>query len=142
MKKQSTGLTLIEVMIVVIILGILASIAIPSYQNYVIKGKRSQARATVLNVAQMEERYYTNNYAYYAVSAVPPATEPNGWNNYVGNVVSARTYDIAVSSVPPSTAYVITATPVNGFQDAECGSLTLDNRGSTGSAKGSAAPCW
>jgi type IV pilus assembly protein PilE len=142
MKTLNKGFSLIELLVALVIIGILASIAIPSYQSYVIKGKRSEAKATVLNLAQMEERYYTNNYQYYPVSAVPPTAEPQGWKNFVGNSMSARTYDIAVSAVSPTTAFAITATPSNGLLDAECGALSLDNKGNKGSNKGGVSPCW
>ena len=141
-----TGFTLIELMVTVSIIAILASIAIPAYSDYVTKSKRSQAKAVMLNLSQAEERYYTNNYTYYPVSAVPPVSEPQGWSNFVGGSMASRIYNIsvAVNPAPPAsaTSYIITATPSNGFQDAKCGVLTLDGMGNKSSALGNASPCW
>jgi type IV pilus assembly protein PilE len=151
MKKRETGFTLIELMITAVIVGILAAVAIPSFNSYVIKGKRSQAKAALLNLSQMEERYYTNNYGYKAVTAAP-GVDP--WPNFAGTNVGARTYDIAVTLpvvVPASSVYIITATPSNGFTDTQCGTLLLDNTGAkrsnaivNGTVNGTvgAAPCW
>jgi type IV pilus assembly protein PilE len=145
MKIDGSGFTLVEVMIVLTVVGLLTVIAVPSYQSYVVKGKRNQARAVLMSVSQMEERYYTNNNTYYAVSAVPPNAEPQGWPNFVGNSMTARIYNIAVASSVGSTianSYTITATPSNGFADTQCGSLTLDNTGTKGSTLGNVSPCW
>jgi type IV pilus assembly protein PilE len=145
MKTYTTGFTLIELLIAVVIVSILSAIAIPAYQNYVASGKRAQAKSTMLNLSQMEERYYSNNYTYYAASAVPPAPEPLGWSNYSGPSMSARTYNISVAifPVPPANAasFVITAVPSNNFVDAKCGTLTLDNMGAKTSST-SASGCW
>jgi type IV pilus assembly protein PilE len=144
MKTHATGFTLIELMIAAIIVGILAAVALPSYQQYVIKGQRSQAKADMLNISQMEERYYTNNYTYYAVTTAPPTAEPLGWPNFSGTNISSRKYDIAVA-VPASSVYTITATPSNGFSDAQCGALTLAStgvKGNAGTIPSGSAPCW
>jgi type IV pilus assembly protein PilE len=146
MKTRAAGFTLIDLLVAVVIIGILSAIAIPMYQNYVTNAKRGQAKSVMLNLSQMEERYYTNNYTYYAVSSVPPTADPNGWSNYAGQSMTGRTYDIAVTTTPAppasSTAFLITATPSNGFADATCGALTLDNFGNKGSVAGNSSPCW
>jgi type IV pilus assembly protein PilE len=142
MRTRMKGFTLIEVLIVVAIIGILTAIAIPAYRQYVVRAARHQAEATMLNLSQMEERYYSNNYTYYAVSAPAPAPEPNGWSNFSGDGMSARKYDIIVSVPSPPTSYGITATPSNGFTDPTCGNLTLDNMGLKGSSAGTVSTCW
>lgn len=142
------GFTLIEVMVVVALIGVLAAIAIPAYRQYVVKATRQRAEATMISLAQMEERYYSNNYTYNAVSAPAPAPDPNGWSNFSGDSMGSRQYDILVFVPSPTSAsaslnsFGIQATPSNGFTDSSCGSLTLDNMGVKGSALGSVASCW
>ena len=147
MRSRVKGFTLIEVLIVLVIIGILTAIAIPAYRQYVVRAARHQAEATMLNLSQMEERYYSNNYNYYAVTAVAPAPEPNGWSNFSGDGMSVRKYDIAVYVPNPNNntnpaSYLIQASPSNGFDDPDCGILTLDNMGLKGNAQGSVATCW
>lgn len=63
------GFTLIELMIVVAIIGILAAIAFPSYQNYVTKTRRADAQAALTGFATAMERYYTDNRNTYLGAA-------------------------------------------------------------------------
>lgn len=144
MKSHPQAFTLIELLVTVAIVGILAAIALPSYRAYVVKSLRAEAKGNVLNIAQMQERYFTNNGSYLAIAA-PPANAPSGWQNYSGNNLASRKYDIAVTPGPTNslgTSFLITATPSNGFSDTQCGALTLDSTGAKGSAIGNASPCW
>lgn len=142
MRTRTSGFTLIELMIVVAVVTILAAVAIPAYTQYVRQAARHQAEATMLNLSQMEERYYTNNYAYYAVTTAAPTSEPNGWSNFSGDNMNVRKYDITVAVTTAPDTYSIKAMPSNGFVDTDCGYLTLNNMGVKGSAVGSVTTCW
>ena len=63
-KNKQLGFTLIELMITVAILGILSSIAVPSYMTYVTKSKRTEAKTEILRLAQLQESHYIQNLTY------------------------------------------------------------------------------
>lgn len=140
---KTTGFTLIELLIAIALLSILATVAVPSYQSYIARGARAQARATLLDIAQSQERYFSNNNTYLAITT--STTPPAGFSNYAGDSQTKRKYDITVSAASGSTlasSFVISATPANGFSDSDCGTLTLDNTGTKTSSAGTVANCW
>ncbi|KSW26167.1 MULTISPECIES: type IV pilin protein [unclassified Pseudomonas] len=137
--KRSAGFTLIEIMIVVVILGILAAIVVPSYQSYVIRSNRSEAQALLSDAAAREERFFTQNNSY--------VTSTTNIAN-LGISAASRTglYTLAIA---PGTAtdggYLLTATPQRAPQtnDDECETLTLNAVGTRGSSgTGSTESCW
>lgn len=142
---RRNGFTLIEVMIVVAIIGILASIAYPSYQEYVRRAARAEARAAMMNMAQLQERNFTDRGAYVAISS---GARSDGWAsaNWSGNNFNSRKYDITVAinvvSGTTTLPFVVTGTPANGHSDPTCGNLTLAANGTRGSSAGNAADCW
>lgn len=79
-NKATAGFTLIEVMIVVVIVAILAAIALPSYQNYIQKSRRVDARETLMRIATLQERHFFQNSAYSADEGkFGGTTSPEGW---------------------------------------------------------------
>ena len=65
-RRNMRGITLIELMIVVVIVGILAAIAYPNYQEFTSRAKRNEARAALLRLATNQERFYLNNNTFTA----------------------------------------------------------------------------
>lgn len=135
MSRRVAGFTLIELMVVVAIAGILAAIAYPNYMDYVRKGNRTDARATLLQTSQVLERCFTQYSAYNNAGC----TVLNG-----GTVDSPeRLYTVGV--VSDATTYTLTATPVAGraqAADAKCATLTLNNLGVRGATGTSTGECW
>ena len=156
--RCSNGFTLIDLMIAVSIVTILTLVAVPSYQQFMRRSYRTDARATLYELAQLEERNFTttNTYLCFNTTGVSGCTTtPTGWKNYSGNSYATRKYSIGVTSRSGTVAcsgetvtnsiansFVITATPANGFTDTECGNLTLDSCGTRGNSSGTLANCW
>ncbi|HZJ96165.1 MAG TPA: type IV pilin protein [Thiopseudomonas sp.] len=123
---NSKGFTLIEVMIVVAIIGILAAIAYPSYDEYVKRGNRTEGQAFLQDVAARQERYFSQNNEYADTAAK--------LNVSTGSETGKYTLSIATSD-----GYTLTAT--QQFNDTKCGNLTLNALGVKG-AGGSVDECW
>ncbi len=128
--RKSKGFTLVELMVVVVITGILASVAYPAITQYVTIMKRSDAiEALVREAARMEAFYLIND-------------------TYLGAAVSSTTsnqgdYTIALSG-EGLFAYLLTATRTPSGDDPDCLTLTLNQlgtRGDTGS-RSPAGSCW
>ena len=135
MKRQAQrGFTLIEVMIVVAIVGILSAIAYPSYQEYVRRGHRAEARAGLLQAAQWMERAATATGTYPKTAQFPASlkTVPND------------RYDISVNS--NGSTFTLTAAPKGAQASDKCGNYTLTNtglRGANGATSGAiVTECW
>ncbi|MFY8042255.1 MAG: type IV pilin protein [Rhodoferax sp.] len=152
-NQQQSGFTLIELLITVAVVGILAAIALPSYQEYIARSQRTQAKAVLLEAAQWMERHYSENYRYdqntagTAIAGIFPANlnrSPREGNS---------AYTIGPSAAAART-YTLTATPVAGGPMASdrCGSFNITNTGvrsNTGfsttrfaSPAAAAAECW
>ncbi len=153
--RSSNGFTLIELMTVTTIVILLAMVAIPNYSSAVKKSARAEARSTLYQIAQLQERYFTTNNTFLCFNSTGCTTTPTGWKNYSGSSYANRKYDIKTSSRTGSlscagdsltnsiaNSFIITATPANGFADTECGSLTLDSCGIQGSSSSTATNCW
>lgn len=103
--ESEKGFTLIELMITVVIIGILASIAIPSYRQYVIRAKRAEAQSEMLTIANREEQYLLANRSYADKATI----EANGYS-LPSTVSASYTYNITLgtASLP---SYTITFSP-------------------------------
>lgn len=149
MKNKLQGFTLIEVMVVVVIVGILAAIAYPSYQDSVRKAKRAEGRAALMQLMQQEERYYSQNTTYIAFSSA--STEPNEikFRWFSADNAAASSYEISAAACQGDViqnCVLLTATPgtakVNqAYTDSACGNLMLTSTG-VKTVSGDAVNCW
>jgi type IV pilus assembly protein PilE len=136
-RRAGRGFTLIEVMITVAILGILAAVAFPSYQENVRKGRRADGQAVLMEAAQFMERFHTQNFRYdrnvanVAVALPTPLTA-------APKEGASKHYDISLQAVA-AQSWTLRAVPRGAHQGDRCGTLTLDNLGRKGGASGD---CW
>ncbi len=136
MKVQMTGFSLIELMIVVAILGIIAAVAMPSYQAQVRDGRRADAKAVMMQGKQLLERYHTQNYTYVG------ATVAAGGTIDVAAITSGTTYYGYGLSNLTATTFTITATPAGAQSSDSCGTLSVTDAGIKTASGGSVSACW
>lgn len=125
------GFTLIEVLIVIVIVAILASIAYPSYRNQVIKGNRAAAQGYMMSLSSREEQMMLDLRRYVSAADTAAIAATTGLPAVTSEV--SKFYDIKIESPNPGTpalpSYLITATPIAGSIQATDGNLTLDSTG-------------
>ncbi|MEM7292881.1 MAG: type IV pilin protein [Pseudomonadota bacterium] len=131
MRAQQTGITMIELMIVVAIIAIVAAVAYPSYQDHVAAARRAEAQAALLRVVDLQEKHYIQNNQYsgsFGTGAgdidFPTTTEAGHWTLTMGG---------------GGATFTVTANTASG--DTECASISIDNTG-TKSNSPAASECW
>ncbi|MGV8959385.1 MAG: type IV pilin protein [Stenotrophomonas sp.] len=131
-SQKSGGFTLIELMIVVAVVAILASIAYPSYADSVRKGKRGQAKADLMELAQLAERHRTVNNTYAGFSLPFTQTPREGGSASYAITLEEATVD-----------KVLLKAAAKGAQAKDkCGDLTINQAGVKAASGGSNTDCW
>lgn len=121
--KSQKGITLIELMVVVVIVAILASIAVPSYSAYIVRSNRRAAQAVMLEVASRQHQFFAANRAYASAADLGYTLPTEVSGNYA--------YSVTLTAGPPP-GFTITMTP-SGRQTGD-GTLTLTSAGVKGPA--------
>jgi type IV pilus assembly protein PilE len=144
--RKSSGFTLVELIVAMVIAAILAAVAIPAYSNYVRKARRTEAKTALLDMASLEERYFSVNNQYSSTAtdigyAAWPVTVGSGSGDYsiaISNVAAA----VAGTPGTPAT-YTLTATAINDqFKDTLCTTFTLTQAGQQTSSDTTNNSCW
>lgn len=133
-RCRAAGFTLIELMITVAVVAILATVALPAYQDSVRKSRRAQAKADLVELAQNLERYHTVNNTYAAATLAFAQSPREGTAHYT----------LAFDKDPTASTFGIQATPVEGGSQAKdkCGTLALDQAGRKTPTEKTVSGCW
>jgi type IV pilus assembly protein PilE len=146
LKKRNSGFTLIELMIAVAVAAILAGIAYPSYTEYVKKGRRSDAKAGLLDLQLKQENYRANCVQYATgIHASTMSCVAGGSHNLIGStaspdqhytlsIISASTNVVTASgtatlNAPSATTYALRATRTSLQTNDKCGDYAIDQNG-------------
>jgi type IV pilus assembly protein PilE len=120
-RKKVSGFTLIELMTVAVIIAVLAAIGYPTYLNQSMKGRRSNAEALLMDMAQREQQYFLDARTYAATVATLNVTVPTTVSNFYNLTI--------VTAAGPPPTFTLTATPIAGSAQATDVTLTIDNTG-------------
>jgi type IV pilus assembly protein PilE len=145
-KRNQSGVTLLELLTVVVIIGVLTSVAIPSYRRYTMRAQRSDATAALLRIAAAQEKFYLQNNTY-------TTTIGAGGLNLGGTTNSERGWYSLTIAAPAGltigTGYLATASAIAGqaqATDTDCATFTVRETGERGAANSggtsNTAACW
>ena len=134
MRKYMAGVTLMELMIVVVIVGILAAVGYPNYRDFAARAKRNEAKAALLQIATNQERFYLNNNTYTNDLTNLGFPVANNFTTETGS------YIINVPADDANTYTANAAFQLGGTEAGKCGTFAIDGAGVKTSAP--LADCW
>ena len=129
LKYRQLGFTIIELMVVVVIVGILMAIALPSYRDHVIRSHRADGKSGISQCAVNQERNFTKNNSH-AAADVCAATSPDEYYNLTVVVFDQANDGTCTAGATNLDCFIITATPTtkdNQNEDTDCASFTMTN---------------
>jgi len=136
-RRGMMGVTLLELMAVVLVVGVLGAIAIPSYRQYVMRAQRADAKTALLRLQANQERFYLANRTY--------SDDPTELG-FDGGVSERGAYEITIDDAD-ADGYTATATPTPGgafdmSADVQCQSFSLSSDGERSATGDDPDVCW
>ena len=133
LRRNMQGITLIELMIVVVVVSILAAVAFPNYQEFAARAKRNEAKAALLQIKINQERFYLNNNTF---------TQDMTQLGFPADPFTTDTgsYVIAVTAASPSNFSATATYQLGGNEANKCTTFTIDGRGAKTSSP--ETNCW
>ena len=147
--KRRGGFTLIELLIVMAVVAILAALTYPTYQGYVIKARRIEGQAALLDAMQNQERYYSAHNTYIVFSSASTDPDEKRFKWFSGDRAAESAYELSghvCEGVPLRACIQVRATPGTervdpNFRDPDCQTLAVTSSGAH-SATGKGERCW
>lgn len=145
--SRHTGLTLVELLAVLAVMTLLAGIAHASYKEFILKAKRTEGKAALLQLLQQQERYYSLHNSYIVFSSASTDEDERKFKWYSGEKESSSAYEIVGEACPGEvigncvqlTAKPGTSKVDTNFKDPHCGGLIA---ASSGTRKADNDDCW
>ncbi len=133
-RNRMQGITLMELLIVMVIVGILAAIAYPSYQQYSARAKRTEAKAALLQIATNQERHYLQNNTYTADMTNLGFDVASDFETETGS------YIVTVNAADANNFTATATYQLGGEESNYCQTFTIDGRGTKESTP--KTDCW
>jgi len=133
LARRMRGVTLMELMIVVVIVGILAAVAYPNYREFAARAKRTEAKALLLEIASKQERFYLNANRFGTLTELNYPTDTL--------ITDSGSYSVTVTANDASNFTVVATHILGGSEATRCTTFTIDGRGAKTST-GSIGNCW
>jgi type IV pilus assembly protein PilE len=133
--RRQAGLTLIELMIVIVVIGILAAVAIPSYREYILRSHRNAAQAFLQDVASRQAQYLLDARAYATSISALGLTTPN-------DLATRYTFSPTATNTASGVAFTVQAIPIGPQAGERCGTLSIDSAGAKAATGSSPVGCW
>ncbi len=123
MYRHMRGVTLLELMIVTVIIGIMASIAYPNYREFVARAKRNEAKAALLQIAQNQERFYLQNNTYTLDMT------QLGFPDAAGFITDTESYSVSVTAADANDFTAVATYQKTDAELGKCETFNIDGRG-------------
>jgi type IV pilus assembly protein PilE len=146
-NSSQSGFTLIELVVAMVVAAVLAAIAVPSYLSYTRQSRRTEAKSALLDMASLEERYYSTNNVYSGLTTdlgytgAWPVTVGSGYYQIQTPTIQAAVVPTALIPAGTPATYTLVAVPVGDQTNDACQSFTITSGGVQTSTP-AGVTCW